>query len=113
MFTYVMDLLLVGIAAAMFFKGHYGATRQLALAPLAVAVLDAAFAPQLDMSLTPALSAALFALQAIILAGSALLLYEDREHARNKQIRRQRRREVARKRASLHPIGGKRRQACA
>lgn len=113
MFTYVMDLVLVGMAVAMFFKGHYGATRQLALAPLAVAVLDAAFAPQLDMSLTPVLSAALFALQAVILAGSALVLYEDRAHARNKQMRRQRRRETARKRAALHPIDGKRRRVCA
>ena len=111
MLTYILDLLLVVVAVTMLRKGRYGATRQLALAPLAVAVLDAAFAAQLDLSLTPVLSGLLIALQLVILAGSALVLYRDRVLARNKQARRRRRREIARTQAAFEQAAAQRKTA--
>ncbi len=108
MLTYILDLLLIAMAVGMLWKGRFGATRQLALAPLAVAVLDAAFAGQIDLSLTPVLSGLLLALQVVILAGSALVLRRDRVLARNKQERRRRRREIARTRAAFEEAAARR-----
>ena len=108
MFTYILDLLLVAVGVAMLFKGRYGATRQLALAPLAIAVLDASFAHQLELGLTPVLSGLLIALQLVLIAGSALVLYRDRVLARNKQARRRRRREIARTQAAFEAAAARR-----
>jgi hypothetical protein len=91
-----MDALLVLAAVAMTFKGCYGATRQLALAPFAVALLDASFARVIDYAATPVLSAVLSLLQLTVLCGSVWELYQDRVHARNKQQRRRRRRDILR-----------------
>jgi len=101
MLTYILDLLLLGMALLMLLRGRYGVTRQMAFAPLLVAVLDASFAHQLQFSLTPMLSWMLVVLQVAILVGSGAVLRRDRILARNKQARRQRRREVARTRAAF------------
>ena len=111
MFTFVLDILLVAVAAAMYFAGHYGVTRQTAFLPLVVAAVDAAFAAQVTLSLTPLLSAVLIALQTVILVGSGILLYEDRVHARNKQSRRRRRRELARSQAAFEAAAKRREQS--
>lgn len=100
-FTLFLDALLALIAAGMFFFGKYGVTRQLAPAPLLVAVLDAAFARQIQTSLTPALSVVLFLLQLVVLGGSVMVLYQDRVRARNKANRRRRRKEMARSRVAF------------
>lgn len=99
--TIMLDVLLVTIAAAMFFGGKYGITKQLAVVPMAIAVLDIYLAPQIDPSLTMVLSVIAAVLQAVILLGAAAVLHEDRVRARNKMRRRQRRREVAARRAAL------------
>ena len=112
MFTFVLDILLVAVAAGMFFAGHYGVTRQAAFLPLVVAAVDAAFATQVTLSLTPVLSAVLIALQVIILSGSGVLLYEDRVRARNKQSRRRRRRDLRRSQAAFE-AAAQRREASA
>ncbi len=113
MWKYVLDMLLVAMAIGMFLGGRYGVTRQLAFAPLLVAVVDAAFAAQLDLALTPVLSALLVALQVVIFGGSALVLYQDRVHARNKEARRRRRRELARTRLAFEQAAQRREQtAC-
>ena len=49
MFTLLIDLGLALVAALMMVKAHYGITRQLAAVPLAVALVDAAFATQIDL----------------------------------------------------------------
>ena len=67
MFTLFIDLALAMVAALMIPKGHYMITRQLAAVPLAVALVDAAFASQLQLSLTPVISALVIALQVVIL----------------------------------------------
>ena len=99
MFTFFIDLSLALVAALMLVKGHYGITRQLAMVPLAVALLDAVFAAQIDLSLTPVVSALLIALQVVILSLSAVVLREDAVHARMKRTRRRRREEMRRDRA--------------
>lgn len=101
MFTYTLDLLLAATAALMLWKGQFGITRQVALAPLTVAFIDAAFAHQIQLSLTPVLSAILVALQIVVLVGSAAVLRHDRVQVRNKQARRERRRQIARTRAAF------------
>lgn len=101
MLTLILDVLLAVLAVYMLMKGHYGVTRQAGFAPLAVAVLDAAFAGAIDPSLTPRLSAALAVLQVVVLAGAGLLSYQDAVRARNKRARRARRQEVARSRAAF------------
>ncbi|MBQ9859612.1 MAG: hypothetical protein IJO76_02920 [Clostridia bacterium] len=101
MFTYILDLLLAATAAVMLWKGHFGLTRQIALAPLTVACVDAAFAHQIQLSLTPVLSAVLVLLQIVVLLGCGAVLHHDRVQVRNKQARRQRRRQVARARAAF------------
>ncbi len=110
MLTLVFDFLLAAVAVGMFFGGHYGVTRQAAFLPLTVAVIDAVFAAQVTLSLTPVLSAVLVALQLVIFAGSGVLLYEDRVHARNKQSRRRRRRDLARSRAAFEQAAARREQ---
>ena len=110
MLTLVIDILLVAVAAGMFFGGHYGVTRQVAALPLVVAVIDAVFAAQVTLSLTPVLSAVLVVLLLVILAGSGVLLHEARVHARNKQARRRRRRDLARSRAAFEQAAARREQ---
>ena len=101
MFTYVIDLALALVAALMIVKGHYGITRQLAAVPLAVALIDAVFASQLDLALTPVLSAAVILLQVVILSLSAAVLREDALRARMKRTRRIRRQQQERDRAAF------------
>ena len=101
MLTYILDLLLVALAAGMLLKGHYGITRQLAFGPLLAAVLSASSAHLVDPSLTPGLSALLVALQLFIFALGGVILYRDYTVARNKQARRQRRRELAQSREAF------------
>ncbi len=95
----VFDALLLLIAATMFLRGKYGITREMSLAPLTLAVLDAAFSAPIDPWLTPFLSVMLLALQAAVLSFCGLLLYQDKVQARNRAGRRKRRREWQRNRA--------------
>ncbi len=111
MFTYMIDALLVLVSVGMLLRGHYGITRQAAFIPLTTAVVDAAFAGQLDLLLTPVLSAMLVVLQLVILSASGLLFYQDAVRARNKRARRQRRREVAASRAAFEQAAARRQQA--
>lgn len=99
--TIILDVLLVAVAAAMVISGKYGITKQLAMVPTAIAALDIYLAPQIDPSLTMALSVIAALLQVVILLGAAAVLHEDRVRTRNKMRRRQRRREVAARRAAL------------
>ena len=94
MFAFTLDILLAALAVAMLVKGHYGVTRQAALVPLAVALLDGSTVLQFDPTLTPLLSAAMVALQVVILSSGSLLLYQDAKQYRQKQARRQRRRQL-------------------
>ncbi len=110
MFTYTIDALLVLVSVGMLLRGHYGVTRQAAFIPLVVAVVDAAFAGQLDLLLTPVLSAMLVVLQLVILSASGVLFYQDAVRARNKRARRQRRREVAASRAAFEQAAARRQQ---
>ena len=112
MFTYIIDGLLVLISVAMLLRGHYGITRQAAFVPLTTAVVDAAFAGQLDLLLTPVLTALLVILQMVILSASGLLLYQDAVRARNKRARRQRRRELAVSRAAFEQAAAQNDRAC-
>lgn len=115
MFTLFIDLGLALVAALMILKGHYGITRQLAAVPLAVALVDAAFAAQLELALTPVVSALLVALQVAILALSGEVLREDCVRARSKRNRRLRREQVARDRAAFRQAAQRRERmaACA
>ena len=113
MFTYVIDLALALVAALMIVKGHYGITRQLAAVPLAVALIDAVFASQLDLALTPVLSAAVILLQVVILSLSVVMLRQDALHARAKQVRRRRRQEQARDRAAFDRVAQRRNRVAA
>ena len=101
MVAWLFDILLVGLGIAMLVGGHYGITRQMALAPLVTAALDAAFAACIDPSLTPWLSAMLIVLQGVILFGGTMLLYQDRVRVRNRQARRRRRQQLARYQAAF------------
>ena len=98
MLSYILDFFLGLIGATMLCKGAYGITRQLALAPLVIAALDASFASVITYTLTPIISCLLTLLQLTVLVSSAMLLYQDRVRARNKQERRRRRREILRTR---------------
>lgn len=117
--TLVLDILLAVLAVYMLLRGHYGITKQMGFAPLTVAVLDAAFAGVIDPARTPWLSAALVALQVVILAAAAVLTYQDAVRARNKRARRVRRQELARSRAAFdraleqRNAVGARRRVCA
>lgn len=97
----IIDALLVAVAIAMLFKGCYGSTRQLALAPLLVAALDASMTGVITYGATPVLSVLLTLLQLTVLFGCALALYQDRVRARNKQERRRRRRDILRTQAAF------------
>ena len=97
--SYIVDAFLAITAATMLLKGHFGATRQLSLAPLTVAALDASFASVITYGATPVLSVLLTLLQLTVLFGSAFALYQDRVRARNKQERRRRRRDILRTQA--------------
>ena len=108
MFTLFIDLALALVAALMILKGHYAITRQLAAVPLAVALVDAAFATQLQLSLTPVISALVIALQLVILAASGEMLREDAIQARNKRNRRTRREALARDRAAFQQAAQRR-----
>ena len=99
MFTYFIDLGLALVAALMLVKGHFGITRQLAAVPLVVALVDAVFAAQIDLALTPVISALLIVLQVAILVLSAAVLREDAMRARMKRTRRRRREQMSRDRA--------------
>ena len=117
MFTLFIDLALALVAALMVLKGHYNITRQVAVVPLAVALVDAAFATQIQLSLPPVVSALLIALQVLILTASGEVLREDLIRARNKRARRRRREELARSRAAFEQAAQRRdamrRGACA
>ena len=117
MFTLIIDFALALVAALMIVKGHYGITRQLAAVPLVVALVDATFASQIQLSLTPVVSALLIALQVVILLASGEMLREDMIRARNKRNRRHRREELARSRAAFEQAARRRdamrRVACA
>lgn len=117
MFTLLIDLGLALVAALMILRGHYNITRQLAAVPLAVALVDAAFATQVQLSLTPVVSALLIALQVIVLSLSGEVLREDCVRARNKRNRRLRREALARDRAAFEQAAQRRQQmrgvACA
>ncbi len=100
-FSYIVDLALAAVAVAMLLKGHYGATRQLALAPLMIAILDASFVGVISYSATPVLSILLTMLQLVVLCGSTTVLYQDRVRTRNKQARRRRRHDILRTQAAF------------
>ena len=107
MFTYVIDLGLALVAALMLLWGHYTITRQMAAVPLVVALVDAAFASQLQLSLTPVISALLVVLQVAILMVSVGVLREDMARARQKRARRRREEEIARARAAIREVEGR------
>ena len=108
MFTLFIDLALALVAALMIVKGHYGITRQLAAVPLTVALIDAAFATQLDLALTPVLSALVILLQVVILSLSAAVLREDALRARMKRARRHRRQQHQSDRAAFEQAAQRR-----
>ena len=96
MFTLFIDLSLALVAALMLLRGHYSITRQVAAIPLTVALIDASFASQIQLSLTPVVSGILVALQVIILLFSVGVLREDAARARQQRARQRRREEIAR-----------------
>ncbi len=100
-FSIFTDIALMGLAIAMLFKGHYGVTKQLALAPAFVAAMDLSCVGVIAYMTTPLLSVLLTVLQITVLCGSAAVLHEDRVRARNKQERRRRRREILRTQAAF------------
>ena len=106
--TLVFDVFLVLAGLGMILLGKYGITRQLAFAPATVAVLDLLFATKVSFALTPVLSTLLVVLQAAVLAGSLLVLREDRALARKKESRRRRRREMARTQAAFERAADRR-----
>ena len=113
MFTLFIDLALALVAAVMIVKGHYAITRQLAAVPLVVALVDAAFATQIDLALTPVLSTLLVVLQVVILSLSVVLVREDAKHARMKKARRRRREQDERDRATFDRAAQRRRRVAA
>ncbi|MBQ1950682.1 MAG: hypothetical protein II363_03695 [Clostridia bacterium] len=113
MISLCLDMFLAAVAVGMFISGRYGVTRQLAAAPLATAVVDIAFCTKVQACLTPALSALLLFLQLVILLGSAVVLYQDRVHYRNKCARRRRQRELGRSRAAFESAVARKRRLCA
>ena len=75
--------------------------------PILVALVDAAFASQLQLSLTPVISALLVVLQVAILMVSVGVLREDMARARAKRARRRREEAIAHARASMHEVEGR------
>ena len=98
MFALILDILLAVLAVSMFILARFGITRQAALIPMAIAVLDASFYGLLSQS---ALAVVTICLQVLVLAVSGWMLYSDAVRARNKQARRARRQEVARSRRAF------------
>ena len=80
---------------------------------LVVALVDAAFATQIDLALTPVLSALLVVLQVVILSLSVVMLRQDALHARAKQLRRRRRQEQDRDRAAFDRVAQRRNRVAA
>ncbi len=105
MLSFILDILLAGLAGYMLIKGHYATTRQGALVLAAAALLDAGTVGAVDAALTPVLSALLLAVQLVLLASGAALLRRDRVRARNKRARRQRRLQVEASRAAFLQVG--------
>lgn len=101
MFAFTLDILLAGLAVYMLVKGHYGVTRQAALVPLVVALLDGSTVLHFDPTLTPILSAAMISLQVVILSCGTLMAYKDAVHARQKRARRARRHQVVESRKAF------------
>lgn len=101
MLSFVMNLLLAVLAVSMMIKGHFSATRQMAIVPLGAALLDTMALGAVNPALTPALSGLLVVLQVVILATGSLALYNDAVRARNKRARRARRRELEKTRAAF------------
>ncbi len=104
-FGLLIDGLLLVVMAGMFFFGKFGVTRQMALAPGFVAVLDGAFALKIDPRLTVVLSSVLIILQLTVLLGSTMLLYQDRVRAKNRATRRRRQRQLSASRAAFEAAG--------
>ena len=109
MFALILDMLLAVLAVSMLIFARFGVTRQAALIPMAMAVLDASFYGLLSQS---GLAVACICLQVLVLGVSGLMLYRDGVRARNKQARRARRREIARSRAAFEQAL-ERREQCA
>ena len=101
MLSFVMNILLATLAVSMMIKGHFSATRQMAVVPLGAALLDTMAMSAVNPALTPGLSAVLVVLQVVILATGSLVLYNDAVRARNKRARRARRRELEKSRAAF------------
>ena len=101
MLTYFIDFALALVAALMLIHGHYSITRQMAAVPLAVALVDAAFAAQIQLSLTPVLSTLLILLQVAILTVSVGVLREDKIRACHKRAHHNRRQETERTYAAV------------
>ncbi len=106
MFTLFIDLALALVAALMLLRGHYNITRQMAAVPLVVSLVDAAFATQIHLSLTPVISALLIVLQVLILTVSVGVLREDMARARQRRARRRREEAITRARASMREVEG-------
>ncbi len=108
MVSLIFDGLLALMAGGMFLRGKFGATRQLAVAPLAVAVLDAAFANKIQPMLTPVLSVLVLCLQLAVLVSCGHVLEVDRARAKSKARRRQ----LHRSRAAFEAAMGERSAHC-
>ena len=98
MFALILDILLAVLAVSMLIFARFGVTRQAALVPMTIAVLDASFYGLLSQS---ALGVVTLCLQVLVLAVSGLMLYQDAVRARNKQARRARRQALARSREAF------------
>ena len=98
MLNVVLDILLAVLAVSMLIFARFGVTRQAALIPLAMAALDLYLNGVLSYSLW---AVAVAVLQMVVLAVGGMMLVKDRAHARKKQARRNRRRELSRSRAAF------------
>ena len=88
----VFDVLLALMAGLMLLGGKYGLTRQLAAAPLVVAVLDICFGGNIQPMLTPVLSVLVLSLQLTVLVFCGRVWQLDRARTKSKARRRQLRR---------------------
>lgn len=98
MFALILDILLAVLAVSMLIFARFGVTRQAALIPMAMAVLDVSFYGLLSRS---GLAVACLCLQVLVLAVGGWMLYRDAVRARNKQARRARRQALARSREAF------------
>ena len=108
MLAMTLNILLAVLAFSMLLFGRFGATRQAALIPLAMAVLDASFAGLFSHT---GWSVVAIALQMLVLAVSGVMLYQDALRAKQKQARRRRRQEIARSRAAFEQALERRQRA--